>query len=273
MKFTVLGGGGFVGGYLIEYLRGKGHVVRMPARGASPLDDDDPGHVVYAIGLTGDFRTRTQATVDAHVNVLNAWLDSGCASFVYLSSTRIYGGLPLNSPATENTAIAVRPCADTIYDLSKLLGEALCLACPSPAIRVARLANVYGEGQSAATFLGAVLRDAVRQKQVEIGEAADSAKDYVSVADVATLLEAICLRGRERIYNVASGVPLSHEKLAAKLRDDGCAVTFRPGGGTRAFPPVNIERIRVEFGFTPRHLLDDIPALLYALKASMQVEK
>ena len=43
--------------------------------------------------------------------------------------------------------------------MTKLAGEALCLADPRSTTRVARLSNVYGIHMPADTFLGQVLRE------------------------------------------------------------------------------------------------------------------
>jgi uncharacterized protein YbjT (DUF2867 family) len=70
-KFTVLGAGGFIGGRLVEHLRGLGHEVDAPPRRPAEayvdgLGGRQLGHVVYCIGLTADFRTRPYETVEAH---------------------------------------------------------------------------------------------------------------------------------------------------------------------------------------------------------------
>ncbi|GAB4513847.1 MAG: hypothetical protein Tsb0019_11460 [Roseibium sp.] len=125
-----------------------------------------------------------------------------------------------------------------------------------------RLSNVYGAGQSSATFLGSVLRDLATTGKTVIGESADSAKDYICVDDVVTLAERIARSGGQRIYNVASGRPVSHGAIAQAAADAGYSCTFRPGGARRRFPAINITRITDEFAFAPRRLLDDLPALL-----------
>ncbi len=71
MKYTVFGGSGFVGTNLIRHLEGLGHDVAVPARAVSASDlaeAGDLGHVIYAIGVTGNFRGNPGPTIDAHVN-------------------------------------------------------------------------------------------------------------------------------------------------------------------------------------------------------------
>ena len=64
-QFTVLGARGLIGSRLAASLARDGHEV------CTPLRDDDLtsrslGHVIYAIGLTSDFRTRTFDTITAN---------------------------------------------------------------------------------------------------------------------------------------------------------------------------------------------------------------
>lgn len=263
MRFTVLGGAGFIGRRLVAYLRARGHDVLTPPRDAENLHGDALGHVIYAIGLTGNFRQAPGAAIEAHVNVLRRLMDGAdFDSWLYLSSTRVYGSLPAGEVGTEDIAIPVKPGADSLYDLSKLLGEAICLGKDSKKVRVARLSNVYGSGQSHHTFLGSIVRDLARQGKVSIGEAPSSAKDYIAVDDVVATLEQIATKGRERLYNVASGRLVSHEALSAILGTCGYDVKCARNGPERIFPLVDISRIQKEFGRRMRSVTDDLPTLV-----------
>lgn len=263
MKFTVLGSRGFIGGHLLRHLETQGHQVSAPDRDNAPQDGTNAGHVIYAIGLTGDFRHRLHETIEAHVTVLSQMLQTlRFDSFLYLSSTRVYGGLPADQPARETSPLRLLPNPDTVYDLSKLLGEAICLAQPQNTVRVARLSHVFGTGQSEDLFIGAVLSQACKNRRVTIEEAPQSSKDYIAVEAVVSLLERIALQGRERIYNVASGTPCSHAALAEKIAQaTGATVEFAPDGPLRVFPPVDIHRLRSEFAFKPPSILDYIGSL------------
>jgi nucleoside-diphosphate-sugar epimerase len=264
MNFTVFGGSGFVGKSLVDYLTRKGHDVFVPVRNDEGLMGLDLGHVIYAIGLTGDFRARPFDTVEAHVGVLSRLLQSSrFDSWLYLSSARVYGRLGENSLAQEDMQIPVFPDSDGLYDVSKLLGEALCLAQSNPRIRIARLSNVYGHNQSEHTFLAAVLNELKNTGKVVIQEAPESSKDYISLVDIPPLLEEIALSGRERIYNVASGRVVTHGELASKLSQLTCGtVLFEENAPCRVFPKIDISRVANEFAYTPRLLFNDIIELL-----------
>jgi len=263
-RFTVLGGSGFVGKYLIQYLKNNGHEVLAPSRAELNSLPHDLGHVVYAVGLTGDFRQKQVETIDAHVNVLASILYKNTfSSFLYLSSVRLYSGVDSPQPVTEEMALVVKPGLDAVYDLSKLLGESLCLMLDNPSVRVARLSNVYGHGQSKHTFLQMLLNEISEKGTVEIREAPQSAKDYVFVGDVVCALENIALYGQHRIYNVASGVRVMHKQIADYLASQGDAkITFAENGALRRFPEVSVERLVREFGWAPQSFLRSLNDLV-----------
>lgn len=267
VNFTVLGGNGFIGRHLVGHLKSLGHDVTVPGRDMVADPDRDLGHVIYAIGLTGDFRSRPFDTIDAHVNRLSAILQGArFQSLLYLSSTRVYGGLGPKGVGREASPLPVTPSADSLYDLSKLLGEALCLGQANRQIRVARLSNVYGADQSPQTFLGAVMGELLSAGSVSINEDPKSSKDYISVENVAEILVQISQGGQERLYNVASGRLNSHQEIAETLRAcTGRPVGFAENAPCRVFPQVDTSRICNEFGFQAGSVLDDLPKMLKQL--------
>ena len=263
MRFTVLGARGFIGSHLSDHLRRNGMEVDTPQRGAADLQGRSLGHVIYAIGLTGNFRQSPDAAVEAHVCTLQRLMDGAeYESWLYLSSTRVYGNLGTAGRATEDAALQVIPGADGLYDLSKLLGEAICLGKDNPAVRVARLSSVYGVGRIEHTFLGQVLNEVAASGRVQFREAPQSSKDYVSIDDVVALLHRIAVSGKHRIYNVASGAPVTHRQLAAGIAKCGFNAEFADNAPIRAFPVIDINRVRAEFGAVSHSLLEDLPALI-----------
>lgn len=263
MKVTILGGRGFIGQALRARFVESGHDVAVPGRDANLANGENLGHVIYAIGLTADFRTRPFETIEAHVAVLSRIL-AGTAfdSWTYLSSTRVYAGLG-DGPVDEQATLRVFPDADGLYNLSKLSGEALCLAQQRPEIRVARLSNVFGQGMGKDSFLGSLLDDHAYGRPMTIGEAAQSSKDYVAIEDVCQMVEQIAIRGRARLYNVAGGVPVTHAAIAHELgKLTSQSVTFACGGQCRSFPAIDITRIVNEFDFRPRPLIQNLSRLV-----------
>ncbi len=250
LPITVLGAGGWIGGALVADLQRQHRRVISVRREGLPqwLAGGDPqGPVIYAIGLTADFRQRPYATAEAHVGLLSQVLQRpGLEQLLFLSSTRVY------ARSADPCETAPLPCLSSdpsdLYNLSKLLGEALVLQDPRPGLKVVRLSNVVGPGQPESTFVGALLEEAHRQGTVTIQQPADSAKDYVALADVVRLLPLIASQGKQRLYNLGSGQNTSHREVATWLMRQGVAVSFATeAAGALAFPPLAIERLASEF--------------------------
>jgi nucleoside-diphosphate-sugar epimerase len=260
---TVLGASGFIGSNVVEYLVRSGLEFQAVGRGQQ-WPDGPLGHVIYCIGVTADFRDRPYDAVDAHVcTLLDLVRRASFDSLLYLSSTRMYLGR--TGVAHEDDDVSVNPLRfEDIYGISKVMGESIVLALGAKG-RVARPSNVYGRHQSN-TFLEFVLAEA-REGSVVIHSAPEAARDYVHADDVAELLVKIALSGKERIYNVASGVGIRNAELAdAIARHNGCRVTFAPDAAPAVFPSIDNERIRSEFGFTTTSVIDALPSLIGSRK-------
>ena len=262
MRFTIFGASGFIGSNLVKYLSGLGHEVLTPKRLEIKDTKENLGNVIYAIGLTGNYRQLPPyEAVEAHVTILSKIIKQAAYdSWLYLSSTRIYQGL--EGSVNETSQINVMPGVDGIYNISKLLGESLCLTLNHDKVRVVRLSNVYGVGQSHHTFLGSLINNMNAQKDLLIEEDFKSSKDYISISDVVTMLEKISINGSERIYNLASGLSTTHKDITGKISLlTGCSVSFKINAPHRTFPAINISRIKEEFKFIPRNIMDDLNKL------------
>ena len=257
MKCTVLGGRGFVGGHLVRHLESSGFEVHVPPREIVSSLSGALGHVFYCIGLTADFRSRPFETVDAHVTTLASILQrADFESLTYLSSTRVYA----RSVKTEED-VQIGVCSQDVsdlYNLSKLLGESLCVACDRPKVRIVRLSNVIGPGMGDENFVGALIREA-KVGHIRLRTDLNSAKDYVAIDDATMLLRNIAFSGREKIYNVAAGVQVSNGQLTDELcKFYGCTLEIDADAPSFRFPQVNIQKITSEFAFNPSDAIDTL---------------
>ncbi|MCZ8376787.1 MAG: NAD(P)-dependent oxidoreductase [Beijerinckiaceae bacterium] len=255
-RFTILGASGTIGRRLVAWLRAAGEEVFAPARGDEAIWREDLGAVVYCIGVTADFRSRPLETVEAHVGLLRRLLaDARFDRLVYLSSTRVYGGAAHDDqPVREDMSLAVNPHSGSdLYNLSKLMGESLCLHGSHGRACVARLSNVVGgEDADSENFIPSLLRDAATGR-IHLRSALDSAKDYIHIDDVVPLLARMARGPATGIYNIASGSRTTHaEWIDAITAATGAEVTVEPGAPRILFPPIDITRIRAEFGADPR---------------------
>jgi nucleoside-diphosphate-sugar epimerase len=252
-RFTVFGSSGFVGRNVVDFLRHRGHQVATPGRGA--VLEGDLGRIIYCIGVTSEWRRRPFDAADAHVGILcNIVRSCDFKSLVYLSSTRVYRGA---ADTSEESDLAVRPCdGDDLYNITKLAGETLVLNGMPNGI-VVRLSNVTGPGAGTSTFLASLLEDAKNGKDIKINQSPDSVKDYVWIDDTVECLVRIAEEGRQKVYNIASGINISHAEIAEVLRDTfAVKVGFADGAPLSVFPAISIRRIAEEFEFAPSSILD-----------------
>jgi nucleoside-diphosphate-sugar epimerase len=220
---TVIGGQGFIGRALIADLQLKGWECWVPDRGIQwPQPQRDLGHVFYCAGLTADYLARPVDTVEAHISLLSRVLKSpNYQSLVYLSSTRLYDGLPTGSLADENADFHVNPFHSRhLYDLTKLTGESLCYHMGQGRARIARLSCVYDHTPDAEGFLPELLRALARSSAgatISLASSPHFARDYVYVRDVVQALVGIATKGTQLVYNVASGETLHNFELANEV--------------------------------------------------------
>jgi nucleoside-diphosphate-sugar epimerase len=263
---TILGASGFIGSQLADKLT-QLHLDFQPVRRHDPLPPGNLGDVIYCIGVTADFRSRAFDTVESHVcALLDLARNGNFESLLYLSSTRLYAA---NDATDEEQPLRVSPRnPDDLYNISKAMGESIALNCGRPA-RVARIANVYGPDFNSDNFLPSILKQAAKGETIVLQTAPESAKDYISIADVVDGLIQIATRGQQQIYNLASGVNVSHRELAETLRRTaGCAVEFATAAPEIKSPPINIDRMRGEFNFAAASILDDLPQLVQLYQAN-----
>jgi nucleoside-diphosphate-sugar epimerase len=267
---TVVGASGFIGSHLVKRLE-KYKLQFQAVRRDDEIPHVNLGNVVYCIGLTADFRSRPFETVDAHVcTLLELVKNHDFDSLLYLSSTRVYAGA---DSTDEDRPLRMNPLySNDLYNISKLMGEAITLNC-GRAGRVARISNVYGSDFTSDNFLPTILRQAANGEKIVLRTAPDSEKDYVWIHEVVELLIFIAAGGKQRIYNIASGINVANRQLAEKLYElTGCELEFEPDAPEIKFPPINIDRARGEFGFVMSSVLKDLPSLvqLYKEKSSSQ---
>ncbi len=266
MIFTVVGASGFIGGSLVRSLRTKGYDVRTPSRSDIGEGRSLEGHVIYAAGVTSDFRIRTFDALEANTTlVANCLQRGGFDSFVYLSSTRVYRH---GACSSESDALSVCPSdPEDLYDLTKLTAEAMCYVGGKGKAKVVRLSNVVGEDLRSRNFLFDVTRSACTYGSIELRSDAESVKDYIVVEDVVDMIPEIAVRGRFSCYNLASGINLTHREVVELIAScAGARWTVVPGAPRTGGPQIDIRRLREEFGFSPRPL----PPALFRLVAAFR---
>jgi len=267
--FTIVGGRGFIGSALAASLSAAGAPVRIASHQDS-LAGAPLGHVIYASGVAASAAADPAYAFAVHVEGARRILAGGrFDSFLYLSSTRVYGAA---TETGEEAALRVMPAepGNDVYRISKIAGEALCLAAPGAGVRVARLSNVSGESYRSPLFLSDVLRQAARAGRAVVHTTRDSGKDYITIGDVCRYLTGIALRGSARTYNVAAGANVANGAIYDSLSTLGIDVVIAEDAKRAWTPPIDVTRLQAEFGPPREAVLATLPGLLQSFSAHVE---
>lgn len=260
-QFTIFGANGFLGSRLVRHLRSFDCDVLEVARDTWPVANQKLGHVIFCIGMTAQFRNKPFETVDRQVNKLcSALRNYKFESFLYISSTRLYGN---NKTTKENSELKFRPDElDNIYNLTKATGECLCLSMDNPNIRVVRASNIFGLGTSSPNFISSILHEASGTRRLILRSARTSAKDYVCVNEVVEILAKIACSGQKRLYNLARGRNTTNQEIGDALAAIGIDVSYADDSPEICFSPIDVSRVAREFYQPEIDLTDRIEQLL-----------
>ena len=147
------------------------------------------------------------------------------------------------------------------------MGEAICFASDKPSVRIVRPSNVTGNNFFSSLFIPSIIRDAVDRKKIVLQSTLDSEKDYIHINDVVRILPEISLNGKHKIYNVARGQNTKTKEIVGEIsRITGCQVEVTPGSKEYSFPAISIDRVKSEFEFNPRPIIDDLEDIINSYK-------
>lgn len=263
---TIVGAQGFVGARLASRLAADRWDVHAPAKGDPQLLERDLGVVFYCAGLTADYDRRPFDTVAAHAALVSEIIRAGrFERLVYLSSTRLYDGLP-KAEIDETEPLVFDPMDPRrLYDLSKALGENLTMTRCDGRGSVARLSNVFDWAERAPGFLSEWLFRARTERALTLQSSPHVARDYIHLDDVVAALLAIAQAETPAIFNVASGELATNGEIAEVFGEAGWSVSFT--GDARPAPPPNARVTRLAgLGVRPRPVKDVVRGYLEGLK-------
>lgn len=301
LHVLVMGGLGFIGSHLSRALLCEGYRVRIFDKlyGSRDLiadiigdieveegDAERPDDVLRSlkdIDVVVDFIHTTvpgasmkdpsydvQSNVVAHASWLSLLHKTRLRRIIYISSGGTVYGIPRVNPIREDHP--TDPISS--YGITKLAIEkyvAMYATIHKIEYRIARPANVYGEGQHLHVGQGVVsvfLDRCLKRKPIEIWGDGTVSRDYIYVADmVRGIMKLIDHRGDGRIFNVSSGRGYSLNDIIATIRYElkiPVAVKYMT---SRMFDvSVNVldsSRFRSETGWIPQTDMVDGMRLVY----------
>lgn len=244
----VTGAGGFIGTHLLAKL--KFHGAKVIAVGRTAYDGihvadvadfnavkkcfelsqklyDKPIEYVFHLagqksaGISRQFPFETlQESFQSTLNVLEiARTRTEIKKIILISSLAVYGQDEGRSQNLHNESDNIR--ADSVYSATKIMSEFAGLSYWRDFglnVTIARLANVYGPGQSKLAVIPYLISQMMTSNEVTMGNA-DSVRDFIFVDDVVMCLLslALCKETSGCAYNVGTGQGTSIKEIVATL--------------------------------------------------------
>lgn len=267
MKYTVIGGQGFIGSNIVSLLEKHGHEVWVPEKSSQDVFNKPLGIVIYAAGH-GDCKNNPLKVFHSNLGYLVDVIEKGSFDkFIYISSTRVY----MNQESSEENS-DVTVCHDdsrALFNLTKLTAEKLVLSTLDNAI-VVRPSNVYGLTLNSPLFLPSIVRDAVNNGLVNMYVPPEYAKDYVSVDDAAEVIYQLskCSDCFGETINIASGENVTALSIANALqKNTACKINWHSSTANENFPESDITQLKQMLNYNPRNVLKDIGAMIVEYKS------
>jgi UDP-glucose 4-epimerase len=249
-RCLVLGGGGFLGGHVVEALQVDGYRVRIfdrvPRRASLACVASETEWQEGDFGNRGDLSTAVQGCeIAIHlvattlpkgsnddpvhdlesnlvptVRFLDVALEHGLRKVVFASSGGTVYGVPRSVPVAEDHP--KQPLCS--YGIHKLAIEQyldLYHSLHNLDYCVLRLANPFGERQRSDASQGAIavfLNHALRGEEITVWGDGSAVRDYIYVRDVATAFCRAVRHDRSTgVFNIGSGKGLSVNDLLASI--------------------------------------------------------
>jgi nucleoside-diphosphate-sugar epimerase len=273
------GASGFLGRAIAPHLAAAGHHVigidPMPApdpavrhvvddlgdraRLAALLAAEQVTHIIHAGGVSGPMvlPDAPERVMDINVgrtlNLLQAALATGVATFVYCSSVSAVGDFYQAQPIGED--FPLRPTSP--YGASKAAVEMMLRALWRKVpldLCVLRFTTIYGPGRQTQSVIDDIVAAALAGRDAHVEPATDWPYVYVDDAAQATVAAAFCTPRRQLAYYVAypEQVALAQLAAAASQPHEPVRLVIDETRRQAARGPLDIAPARRDFGFAPQ---------------------
>jgi UDP-glucose 4-epimerase len=295
MKYLVLGGGGFMGSFIVDALLARGDAVRIfdrpslvryrefsPSEPVEWQEGDFQSAADLAAAVQGidvvfhlvsttlpkssndDPEFDVTSNVVGTIRLLDLSIRRGIRKVIFISSGGTVYGRPTTLPVGED-----HPTEPIVsYGISKLAIEKylrLYHELHGLEYAVLRVANPYGERQRVNAAQGAVavfLHRALADQPIQIWGDGSVVRDYIHVSDVVdAFLAAAAYRGSQRVFNIGSGTGCSLNELLGHIESLLGRPVRREYLAARSFDVpasvLDITRAREVLGWSPSVSLRD----------------
>lgn len=295
MHIVVIGGSGFLGNSLINYLSRQGRYpiinidVKRPCHGSaaeyircrlsSQREVDGifsrirhrhkGGVTVFHFAGMGNKELCERVPDKAVFSnvVLTGYLLAACEKynfnkFVFPSSGYVYAqknGLPIS----ENDRLE----ASSVYSAAKIAGERVVKGVsPISSVKcfILRMSNVYGPGNSQDNVFGSVIKQSLKRSKEILLLRLDPRRDFIYIDDLSRcfqgIIESSC-GGKINIFNISSNRSYPVSEIAVKIFNEmslpGRSVKAVTAGKDRTDIVLSNKKIRLATGWRPEYTLAD----------------
>ena len=218
----------------LAHLNGRPNVHVMEADVGNPLSlPQDVDYIIHAASIASPVIYRKYPLETIKANVLGTWnlLDEArkgnTGSFLFLSTSEIYGDPPADQVPTPEThwgqvnPIGPRAC----YDESKRLGETLCMAYfreyQSP-VKICRLFNIYGPRMAPddGRLISDLMKDASNGQPLTLFSDGKATRSFCYVSDaLCQILSVLVLGPTGEVFNIGSDQEITVREVAALVSE------------------------------------------------------
>jgi UDP-glucose 4-epimerase len=300
MKIIVTGGAGFIGKHLVKFLikkeisitifdnfsnskeesiihlKNQGvKIIKGDIRKIQEINDavknhDIVIHLAAKISVEESMKNPSetfQTNVEGTKNTLIACEKNGIKKIIVSSSAAVYGESEADIKLTEKSKInPISPYGESKMMMENEIKEFA--KDHNVEYVILRFFNIYGKDQSPeyAGVITKFIKKIKMNKPLEVFGNGMQTRDFISVKDVVSSIYHSIENGKNRIYNVASGNPITIKELAKlmiRLSKKDLKIIYNDGKkGDIRFSEADISLAKKELCYLPKYTLESIKNLL-----------